>query len=50
VAEDQALHLRLRGGPAHTGRGANSFPARTFARVREPGYQGSIVLRADSGF
>jgi len=44
------LHSRLRGGPSHTGRGAKSFLAETFARVREAGYQGSIVLRADSGF
>ena len=50
VAEDQVLHSRLRGGPSHTGRGAKSFLAETFARVREAGYQGSIVLRADSGF
>src|SRR6266550_3921127 len=50
VAEDQVLHARLRGGPAHSGRGAKSFLAETFARVREAGYTGSIVLRADSGF
>jgi len=50
VAEDQVIHARLRGGPAHSGRGAKSFLAETFARVREAGYGGSIVLRADSGF
>src|SRR5579859_6951660 len=50
VADDQVLHARLRGGPAHTGRGATNFLAETFARVREAGYHGSIVLRADSGF
>src|SRR3989440_3997570 len=50
VAEDQVLHARLRGGPANSGRGAKSFLAETFARVREAGYEGSIVLRADSGF
>jgi hypothetical protein len=50
VAEDQVLHTRLRGGPSHTGRGAKSFLAETFARVREAGFAGSIVLRADSGF
>jgi len=49
VAEDQVIHARLRGGPAHSGRGAKSFLAETFARVREAGYGGSIVLRADSG-
>jgi hypothetical protein len=50
VANDQVLHARLRGGPAHSGRGAKSFLAECFARVREAGYAGSIVLRADSGF
>jgi hypothetical protein len=50
VAEDQVLHARLRGGPANSGRGAKSFLAECFARVREAGYEGSIVLRADSGF
>src|SRR5256886_5980894 len=38
------------GGPAHSGRGAKSFLAECFARVREAGYEGSIILRADSGF
>jgi len=50
VAEGQVLAARLRGGPAHTGRGARSFLAETFARVAEAGYTGSLVLRADSGF
>jgi hypothetical protein len=50
VACDQVIHARLRGGPAHSGRGAKSFLAECFARVREAGYGGSIVLRADSGF
>jgi hypothetical protein len=50
VACDQVLHARLRGGPARSGRGAKSFLAETFARVREAGYEGSVVLRADSGF
>jgi Transposase DDE domain group 1 len=50
VAGDQVLHARLRGGPAHTARGAKTFLAETFARVREAGYTGSLVLRADSGF
>ena len=50
VAEDQVLHARLRGGPANSGRGAKSFLAESFARVREAGYEGSIVLRADSAF
>jgi hypothetical protein len=50
VAEDQVIHARLRGGPSHTGRGAKSFLAECFSRIREAGYGGSIVLRADSGF
>lgn len=50
VADDQVLAVRLRGGPAHTARGAKNFLGETFARVREAGYTGSLVLRADSGF
>jgi hypothetical protein len=46
----EVLHARLRGGPANTGRGAGNFLTECFARVREAGYAGSIVLRADSGF
>jgi hypothetical protein len=44
------LHVRLRGGNAHSGRGAASFLTETFARVRTAGATGPIVLRADSGF
>lgn len=44
------LHARLRGGPAHSGRGAASFLAECFARVREAGATGAITVRADSGF
>jgi len=44
------LHSRLRGGPAHTARGAAGFLAETFARVREAGSSGPLVVRADSGF
>jgi hypothetical protein len=50
VAEGQVIHHRLRGGPAHSGRGAKSFLAETFARIREADYGRSIVLRADPGF
>ena len=46
----EVLHARLRGGPANTGRGAGNFLTECFARVREAGYAGSVVLRADSGF
>jgi Transposase DDE domain group 1 len=44
------LHVRLRGGSAHSGRGAASFLTETFKRVRDAGSSGPIVLRADSGF
>lgn len=44
------LHVRLRGGNAHSGRGAASFLTETFGRVRTAGASGPIVLRADSGF
>lgn len=44
------LHVRLRGGNAHSGRGAASFLTETFHRVRTAGASGPIVLRADSGF
>lgn len=40
----------LRGGNAHTGRGAASFLDETFARARAAGAAGSLTLRADSGF
>jgi len=44
------LHVRLRGGNAHSGRGAASFLSETFKRVRDAGSTGPLVLRADSGF
>ena len=44
------LHVRLRGGNAHAGRGAASFLTETFNRVREAGSTGPLCLRADSGF
>ncbi len=44
------LHSRLRGGPAHSGRGAASFLSETFARVRAAGASGPLTMRADSGF
>jgi len=44
------LHHRLRGGPANTTRGAASFLAETFSRVRHAGVAGPLVVRADSGF
>ena len=47
---DQVLGVRLRGGNAHTGRGAANFLAQAFNRVRRAGASGPVVLRADSGF
>jgi hypothetical protein len=44
------VHCRLRGGNAHSGRGAKSFLAETFNRVRAAGATGPMTLRADSGF
>jgi hypothetical protein len=47
---EEVLGVRLRGGNAHTARGAASFLVRVFNRVRRAGADGPIVLRADSGF
>jgi len=44
------VHTRLRGGNAHTGRGAASFITETVSRIRTAGATGPITLRADSGF
>jgi len=44
------VHSRLRGGNAHTTRGAAGFLTETFNRVRAAGASGPFVLRADSGF
>src|SRR5487761_915662 len=46
----EVVHSRLRGGNAHSGRGAASFLTETFNRVRAAGATGSLTLRADSGF
>lgn len=46
----EVLHARLRGGPAHTSRGAARFIAETVERVRGAGATGPLTLRADSGF
>lgn len=46
----EVVHSRLRGGNAFSGRGAASFVAETFRRVRGAGATGSLTLRADSGF
>jgi hypothetical protein len=46
----EVVHSRLRGGNAHSGRGAASFLTETFNRVRAAGATGALTLRADSGF
>jgi hypothetical protein len=44
------VHSRLRGGNAHSGRGAAGFLSEAFNRVRQAGASGPLTLRADSGF
>ena len=44
------VHTRLRGGNAHSGRGAAGFLVETFNRVRTAAAVADLVLRADSGF
>src|SRR5512142_2964732 len=52
----QLLHALLRGGNAGSGRGAGSFVAEVLTRLRaalppdRAGRQGTVTLRADSGF
>ena len=46
----EVIGVRLRGGNAHTGRGAAGFLTQVFNRVRRAGATGPMVLRADSGF
>jgi hypothetical protein len=46
----QVLGVRQRGGNAHTARGAASFLAEVFNRVRAAGATGPLSLRGDSGF
>jgi hypothetical protein len=47
---DDVVGARLRGGNAHTARGAASFLTQVFNRLRRAGAVGPMVLRADSGF
>jgi Transposase DDE domain group 1 len=46
----EVVHSRLRGGNAHSGRGAAGFLTEAFNRVRTAGATGPLTLRADSGF
>ena len=50
AATSDVIHSRLRGGNAHTARGAASFLGETFARARAAGAAGPLTMRADSGF
>ena len=44
------IHSRMRGGNAHSGRGAAGFLTETFNRARAAGATGPMTMRADSGF
>lgn len=46
----EVLHVRLRKGAAHSGRGALRFCEELIARVRRAGATGEILIRADSAF
>jgi hypothetical protein len=50
AATGDVLHSRLRGGNAHTARGAAGFLVESFARARAAGASGPLTLRGDSGF
>lgn len=47
---EEVVGARLRGGNVHTARGAASFLAQVFNRVRRAGANGPVTLRADSGY
>jgi hypothetical protein len=47
---EEVVGARLRGGNAHTARGAAGFLAQVFNRLRRAGATGEITLRADSGY
>jgi hypothetical protein len=46
----EVIGARLRGGNAHTARGAAGFLTQVFGRLRRAGAAGALTLRADSGF
>jgi len=47
---EEVVGARLRGGNAHTARGAASFLTQVFNRVRRAGAIGEVTLRADAGY
>jgi len=49
-AAPEVLHTRLREGKANTARGAASFLAEAFSRVRGAGASGELLARLDGGF
>jgi Transposase DDE domain group 1 len=50
AGSDEVIAARLRGGNAHTARGAAGFLTQVFGRLRRAGATGQMTLRADSGF
>ncbi len=46
----EVIHIRNRKGAANTQRGAARFVDELLARVRRAGHEGTIIIRADSGF
>jgi Transposase DDE domain group 1 len=46
----EVLHIRNRDGRSNTLRGARRFVDELLARVRRAGHDGTLVIRADSGF
>src|SRR4051812_46378281 len=46
----EALHIRLRKGSANTQKGIKRFCEELIARVERAGANGTVLLRADSGF
>jgi hypothetical protein len=46
----EVLHIRNRKGAANTQRGIERFVDELLARVARAGYEGQIIVRADSGF
>jgi hypothetical protein len=50
AGSDEVVGVRLRGGSAHTGRGAADFVTQMINRVRRAGATGPLLLRFDSGF
>jgi hypothetical protein len=50
TSDSDVIGVRLRGGNAHSGRGAAGFVTESINRVRAAGATGPMIMRADSGF